>query len=101
MVAKKIKDMKDNKSPGVDGIHPKLLLENVELNIPLAAVFNLSLEEGVDLLEWKEANIISLFKKGSRSKSENCRPVSLTSVICKLLEGLIKDHLVDFLLKIT
>ena len=64
MVAKKIKDMKDNKSPGVDGIHPKLLLENVEqLNIPLAAVFNLSLEEGVDLLEWKEANIISLFKK--------------------------------------
>ena len=48
-------------------------------------------------LEWKEANIIPLFKKGSRSKSENYRPVSLTSVICKLLERLIKDHLVDFL----
>ena len=38
-------------------------------------------------------------KKGSRNKSENYRPVSLTSVICKLLERLIKDHLVDFLVK--
>ena len=100
MVAKKIRDMKENKSPGVDGIPPKLLLEIVEqISIPLATVFNLSIEEGVVPLEWKEANIIPVFKKGSRSKSENYRPVSLTSVICKLLERLIKEHLVDFLVK--
>ena len=100
MVAMKIRDMKDNKSPGVDGILSKLLLEIVEqISIPLATVFNLSLEEGIVPLEWKEANIIPLFKKGSRNKSENYRPVSLTSVICKLLERLIKDHLVDFLVK--
>ena len=100
MVAMKIRDMKDNKSPGVDGIPPKLLLEIVEqICIPLATVVNLSLEEGIVPLEWKEANIIPLFKKGSRNKSENYRPVSLTSVICKLLERLIKDHLVDFLVK--
>ena len=100
MVAMKIRDMKDNKSPGVDGIPPKLLLEIVEqISIPLATVFNLSLEEGIVPLEWKEANIIPLFKKGSRNKSENYRPVSLTSVICKQLERLIKDHLVDFLVK--
>ena len=100
MVAKKIKAMKDNKSPGVDGIPPKLLKETVEqISIPLARVFNLSLKEGVVPFEWKEANIIPLFKKGSRNKSENYRPVSLTSVICKLLERLIKDHMVDFLVK--
>ena len=100
MVAMKIRDMKDNKSPGVDGIPPKLLLEIVEqISIPLATVFNLSLEEGIVPLEWKKANIIPLFKKGSRNKSENYKPVSLTSVICKLLERLIKDHLVDFLVK--
>ena len=35
MVAMKIRDMKDNKSPGVDGIPPKLLLEIVEqINLP-------------------------------------------------------------------
>ena len=95
-----IKAMKDNKSPGVDGIPPKLLMETVEqISIPLARVFNLSLKEGVVPFEWKEANIIPLFKKGSRNKSENYRPVSLTSVICKLLEKLIKDHMVDFLVK--
>ena len=100
LVAKKIKAMKDNKSPGVDGIPPKLLMETVEqISIPLARVFNLSLKEGVVPFEWKEANIIPLFKKGSRNKSDNYRPVSLPSVICKLLERLIKDHMVDFLVK--
>ena len=100
LVAKKIKAMKDNKSPGVDGIPPKLLMETVEqISIPLAIVFNLSLKEGVVPFEWKEANIIPLFKKGSRNKSENYRPVNLTSVVCKLLERLIKDHMVDFLVK--
>ena len=96
MVAKKIKAMKDNKSPGVDGIPPKLLMETVEqISIPFARVFNLPLKKGVVPFEWKEANVKLLFKKGSINK--NCRPVSLTSVICKLLERLIKDHMVDFL----
>ena len=64
MVAKKIRDMKDNKSPGVDGIPPKLLLEIVEqISTPLATVFNLALEEGVVPLEWKEANIYHYLKK--------------------------------------
>ena len=44
MVTKKIKVLKGNKSPGVDGIPPKLLMETVEqISIPLARVFNLSL----------------------------------------------------------
>ena len=43
MLAKKIKVMKDNKSPGVDGIPPKLHMETVQqISIPLARVFSLS-----------------------------------------------------------
>ena len=43
MTAKKIKKMKDNKSPAVDGIPPKLFKEIVEqIYTPLAKVFNLS-----------------------------------------------------------
>ena len=77
---------------------PKLLKEIVEqISTPLAKVFNLSLEEGIVPSEWKEANFTPLFKKGSRNKPENYRPVSLTSVICKLLETLIKYHMVEFL----
>ena len=100
MVATKIKVMKDNQSPRVDGIPLKLLTETIEqISIPLARVFNLSLKEGVVPFEWKEANIIPLFKKCSRNISENNRPERLTSVICKLLERLIKDHTVDFLVR--
>ena len=95
MIAKKIKKMKDNKSPGVDGIPPKLLKEIVEqISTPLAKVFNLSLEEGIVLSEWKETN-------RSRNKPENYRLVSLTSVVCKLLETLIRDHMVEFLVNIS
>ena len=62
MVSKKIKTMKDNKSPGVGGIPPKRLMETVEqISIPLARVFNLSLKQGVFPFEWKEANIIRNF----------------------------------------
>ena len=41
MIAKKIKKMKDNISPGVDGIPPKLLKEIVE------QISTLLLEEGI------------------------------------------------------
>ena len=78
MVAKQIKAMMDNKSPGVDGIPPKLFTETEQISIPLARESNLSLREGVVLKELKEANIIPLFKQDSRNKSENYRPVSLT-----------------------
>ena len=70
-----------------------------QISAPLSKVFNLSLEAGIFPSEWKEANITPLFKKGSRNKPENYRPVSLTSVVCKLLETLITDHVVEFLVK--
>ena len=74
MIAKKIKKMKYNKSHGFDGIPPKLLKEFVEqISTPLAKLFILSLEEGIVPSEWIKANIMPLFKKGSRKK-----PMSLT-----------------------
>ena len=100
VVVSKINNMKENKSPGVDGISPKILKETVEqISTPLAHVVNMSLQEGIVPFEWKETNITPLFKKGSRNKSVNYRPVSLTSVICKLLETIIRDHMMDFLIK--
>ena len=55
MVAMKIRDMNDNKSPRVDGIPPKLLLEIVEpISMLLATVFNFKLEIG---FEWSTTGI--------------------------------------------
>ena len=82
------------------GYHKKLLKEIVQqISTPLGKVFNLSLEEGIVPSEWKEANITPLFKKGSRNMPENYIPVSLTSVVCKLLETLIRSNLVKFFVK--
>ena len=84
----------------VANIAPKILKETVEqICTPLAHVYNMSLQEGIVPLEWKEANIIPLFKKGSRNKSINYWPVSLTAVFCKVLESIIRDHMMDFLIK--
>ena len=62
--------------------------------------FNMSLQEGDVPVEWKEAKTIPLFKKGSRNKSLNYRPVSLTSENFKLIQTIIiRDQKVDFLIK--
>ena len=64
VVASKINNMKENKSPGVDGISPKILKGTVEqISKPLAHVFNMSLQEGIVPLEWKEQTLFRYSKK--------------------------------------
>ena len=101
MIVTKIKKLKDNKSPEIDGMTPKLLKEIAEeISVPLAIMFNLSLREGTFPHKWTHANLVPILKKGHRCKAENYRPVSLTSVVCKHLESLLRDHImVDFLEK--
>ena len=73
VVASKISNMKENKSQGVDGLSPKILKETVEqISEPLAHVFNMSLQEGIVPLEWKEANIIPLIIQ-KRLKKQVCK----------------------------
>ena len=92
--------LKDNKSPGIDGTTPKLLKEIAEeTSVPLAIMFNFSSCEVTVPHDWNHANVVPIFKKGNGCKAENYRPVSLTSVVCKLLESLLHDHMVDFLEK--
>ena len=56
--------MEDNKSPGVDGIPPRLLMETVEqVSIPLARVFNLSLKREWFLLNGKKQTSYHYLKR--------------------------------------
>ena len=92
--AKKIEELNSNKSQGPDEIHWRLLKLLKELSSviaePLAKLFQNSLVQCVVPNDWREANVTALFKKGSKSASQNYIPVSLTSVICKLMESIIK-----------
>ena len=49
--------------------------------------------------DWKTSNITPIHKKDSRSKVENYRGVHLTAQLCKSLEGMIKEEIVNHLTK--
>lgn len=85
-----------SKSPGPDQIHPRVLKEcAIELVGPLFMLFRNSLNEGRLPQEWKVGNITPIFKKGSRADVSNYRPVSLTSICCKLFEKIIRNALLQ------
>ena len=65
----------------------------------LTGIFNSSPESGQVLEDWRVANITPLFKKGSREELGNYRRVSLTSVVGKVLEILIRDRMRNHLNK--
>ena len=48
---------------------------------------------------WKTANVSSIFKEGDRSDPSNYRPISLTCVACKIMESIIKDAVITYLLE--
>ena len=56
-----------------------------ELSVPLSIVFNNFLEDGIIPTEWWSANVVAIFKKGTKSVPGNYRPVSLTCIVCKIL----------------
>ena len=62
---------------------------------PLRIIFTKSLEEEKIPDIWKVGHISAIHKSGSRSKAENYRPISLTSVPGKIMERLIRDRIVD------
>nr|VZH94989.1 unnamed protein product [Spirometra erinaceieuropaei] len=64
---------------------------------PLALIFQTSFVTGCLPSDWKSATITPLFKGGSRASANNYRPVSLTSICCKITEKIIKKALVQFL----
>ncbi|CAM4653796.1 unnamed protein product [Lepidochelys kempii] len=87
--------LNSNKSPEPDGIHPRALRElKCEIAELLTMVCNLSFKSATVPKDWKIANVTPIFKKGSRGDPGNYRPASLTSVLGKLVETIVKKKIV-------
>ena len=97
-VNNKLSSLKTDSTPGPDGLHPKLLqLASQNLAGPLASLFRASLDQGILPETWKTAMVVPVHKKGSKQTPGNYRPISLTSIPCKIMESLIRDELMEFL----
>jgi hypothetical protein len=98
LIKKKIDCLRKDSAPGPDNIHPQLMKETKnEIAHPLSIIFRKSIDTGCVPRDWKLAKITPIFKKGQKTLASNYRPVSLTSVPCKILEGLIKDEMMEHL----
>ena len=94
-VKRKLRVLDSNKAQGPDQIPARILKElSEELANPFCFLFNKSFEEGKIPKDWKCADVVAIFKKGSRSEPGNYRPVSLTCISCKVLESIIRDQIV-------
>ena len=99
-VEKKLKKLKQSSAPGPDKLWPRVLHSLADvLSYPLALIFARCLSEGTVPPEWKRANITPIFKKGSKGSPGNYRPVSLTCILCKIMESLLRDSIVSHLAK--
>ena len=94
LVQGKLKTLKPTTSPGPDGIHSRVLKElATPLSLPVSILFKKSIESGQVPEAWKQGEVVPIFKAGNRQEVSNYRPVSLTSVLSKVLEAIIKDEL--------
>jgi len=98
-VLDKLSHLKTTKSSGPDNIHPRILYETrFELAHPLKILYETSYKLGCLPLDWRTGNIVAIFKNGNKCDPSNYRPVSLTCVICKVMESIIRDVITDYFL---
>jgi hypothetical protein len=101
IVKKLLQKVNPSKSMGPDNINPKLLLSLAENDNFISAVtilFQKCFETGSIPLHWKTANVIALHKKGSKMDASNYRPISLTCIICKIYEQIVRTHIFQHVL---
>ena len=75
-----------------------MLKELAELIVtPLTNLFRATLRLGLVPSDWKTAHVSPIFKKGAPNMPVNYRPVSLTCILCKVMESLLREAIVEFL----
>ena len=92
-------ELDPHKAAGPDKIATIVLKECADqLAIPLTYIFQKSLLTGEVPIEWRIADVIPIFKmKGRRDRALNYRPVSLTSVMCKIMENILRGQILRHL----
>ena len=95
---KLLQNLKPGKAAGPDKLKPLLLRELLEEIAPIIQIiFDRSLKTGKLPADWMKANVMPVFKKGDKSLAANYRPISLTCILCKVLEHILASNIVKHL----
>ena len=99
IVFKALSCAKNTLSSGPDAI-PSLFWSKVAaaVTFPVSVLFTASYVFSTLPSEWKTAIVQPLYKKGDPCTESNYRPISLTCTLCKIMEGIVKDNLLNFAL---
>ena len=96
-LADALKEIKKDAAAGPDGVPADLLRACAKsVSRPLYLMWERSLQSGKVPAMYKESIIVPLYKKGSRAKAENYRPISLTDHVGKAFERVIRKKLVNY-----
>lgn len=93
-------NLNPKKASGPDDLTPRILKElHIELTPAVTLLFQRSMELGQTPTDWKHAFVCPIYKKGARYNPANYRPVSLTCILCKLLEHIVVSNIMKHLEK--
>jgi hypothetical protein len=93
-----IKNVQSKASTDIDGISTKLLKVIANpINIPLAHIFNLSIDTGIFPCKLKTSQTVPIFKGGDKELCDNYRPISQLSSLSKILEKMVSIQLINHL----
>ena len=97
-VTKLLQSVNPSKASGPDMLPTRVLKETAPVISPfLSFIFQQSVDTGTIPNDWRHANITAIHKKGPKTEAVNYRPISLTSVPCKLLEHIIFHQIMSHL----
>ena len=93
-----IKSFDSKDSCDLDGMSLKLLKAiAVSISVPLAHIFNLSLDNGKFPDKLKLSRIVPVYKSGDPKLCDNYRPIALVNTLSKVLEKIVSIKLTNHL----
>lgn len=97
-ISSQIENIKLSSSSGVDDITSKFLKNTTCISATyLCLLYSQSLATATLPEDWKVGKVLLIYKVCNKNSPLNYRPISLTSVPCKVMEHVIYSHIMNFL----
>ncbi len=89
-----------SKASGLDQISAKVLKIAAPSIAPsLTLIFNQSIRTGIFPSDWKVARVTPIYKSGGKFCMSNYRPISVISIVARIMEKLIHNQIYEYLIK--